>query len=868
MPILIAGFLLWLFSLLNHRHMRKIVHRLQIFTVFIFAASFAKAQMPGDPQPPSLSAIQQISPSKEISKLSEDLKQLYQTQTSALNRQQRQKPDFPNDGIIKYLQLKGDRVVIDVSFSGSESAAIAELKKMGMEIKAVFGHVISGIIAISALPAIESSANIKFARPAYKPLLLRNRSSSNKPNIAPYFDNKKPTPVISQGDTAQGSYLARKQSKVNGKGTKVGILSDSYNLLGTAELGILGGELPGKGNPLGFKKPVEVLEELDVDGIDEGRAMAEIVHDVAPGADLAFHTAFLGEADFANGILELAAIGCDVIVDDIIYFAEPFFQDGIIAQAVDQVKKKGVTYFSSAGNQGLASYESEFRESNVEILGQGSGTAHNFSAPGATPRYLQPIYIPSGGTFIPSLQWDQSSFAASGVGAVTDIDVYLANSSGQLVAGSASDNIASGEPTEIFGYTNNTSSVTFFLIVLKFAGPSPGHLKYINYGDGAFYLTNPAIPGILSPTLVGHAKAEGAIATGAAFYLQTPAYGVDPPKVEYFSSFGGVANYLDIAGNHIAPLIRKKPEITAPDGVNTSFFDPFGGGDISQDSDAYPNFFGTSAAAPHAAGVAALMIEAQKYKTLSPDQIKGILSANTYDMDNTNTPGFDQGFDFNTGYGFIKADKAVAMVDFPNKYVKNLSLKPLCSDDPDNMRSWEINNPNPFDVEAKWSILGSNQTAKITAAPGKSWFSSKTFTLRGNPAVNLGVIEWEDNFGATKVDMTYSTQAKCNGELITSENSDVRLSNAVIPGSTSLRPDIIEAYPNPATTQFKLYVALANTQSINLEIFNIEGRKLYERRNAPANGIITIDASRYGSGVYILKTTQGTVVKTLKLIKQ
>ena len=132
--------------------MRKIVLFIQIFIVTIFAASFAKAQMPGDPQPPSLSAIQQFSPSKEISKLSEDLKQLYQTQSSALSR--KQKPDIPNDGIIKYLQLKGDRVVIDVSFSGSESAATAELRKIGMEIKAVYGHLISGIIAISALPRL------------------------------------------------------------------------------------------------------------------------------------------------------------------------------------------------------------------------------------------------------------------------------------------------------------------------------------------------------------------------------------------------------------------------------------------------------------------------------------------------------------------------------------------------------------------------------------------------------------------------------------------------------------------------------------------------------------------------------------------
>ena len=97
---------------------------------------------------------------------------------------------------------------------------------------------------------------------------------------------------------------------------KVGILSDSYDNLGTAKKGIKQGELPGPANPFHFNKPVEVLEDLDSGGTDEGRAMLEIVHDVAPGSALAFHTAFLGEADFAQGIQDLADRGCQVIADD------------------------------------------------------------------------------------------------------------------------------------------------------------------------------------------------------------------------------------------------------------------------------------------------------------------------------------------------------------------------------------------------------------------------------------------------------------------------------------------------------------------------------------------------------------------------
>ena len=61
--------------------------------------------------------------------------------------------------------------------------------------------------------------------------------------------------------------------------------------------------------------------------------MAELVHDLAPGSPLLFNTAFTGEAGFAAGIDALRACGAKVIVDDITYYQEPMFQDGIIAQA-------------------------------------------------------------------------------------------------------------------------------------------------------------------------------------------------------------------------------------------------------------------------------------------------------------------------------------------------------------------------------------------------------------------------------------------------------------------------------------------------------------------------------------------------------
>lgn len=838
--------------------------------LLLFLSITAGAQIKGDPAFTGTLPDQQTQ--KSISILSPDLKKLSTSKTAAQNKvaQSFVSPTPGVNDFEKYLQIKGDRIVVDITAKEDIATAKSELLQLGATITAVYGRVISASVPISALSRLESSSSIRFAKPAYRPLHVGQRIAGRASDgigarsFAP--PSPKPTPVISQGDTAQLSYLARRKYKVEGKGVKVGVLSDSYNNLGSASVGVAHGELPGPGNPFNYKKPVQVLSDLDSGGTDEGRAMLEIVHDVAPGAELAFHTADNGQADFANGIVQLANQGCHVIADDVFYYAEPFFQDGIIAQAVDQVKQQGVAYFSSAGNQSIRSYESPYRSSTVTPLGPVAGTAHNFSGPGDPARYLQPVYIPPGGTLISSFQWDQSSFSASGVGAQSDLDIYLLDSRGNIVAVGGADNIASGDPIEVFGYFNNTTNVTFYLAILKYAGPDPTQLKYILYGDALFYLTNPAIPGILAPTVVGHTKAEGAISTGAAFYLQTPPYGVDTPVVEGFSSVGGVPNYYDTHGNRIAPLIRKKPDIVAPDGGNTSFFDPFGNGDIPEDADTYPNFFGTSAAAPHAAGVAALMIEAQKLKTITPSQIKGVLSTNTWDMDDPNTTGFDKGFDFATGYGLIRATDAVGTVNFPNSYIKNLKLTPLCSANPKTARNWQISNPNPFDVPVTWQVSGSNQKGSLIVPPGDTVFTTAPLYVLGFPLPVLGIISWEDNFQFPHLDLAYSTTAVCGKDKVSAANSDALMSGA---GKTlaSGKPALTEVYPNPSEGLFKLYLS-AEQQDVTLSLISADGKQLMTKRVAGAMGVIDIDASAYRPGIYFLKVIQGNEVKTIKLVRK
>jgi subtilisin family serine protease len=135
----------------------------------------------------------------------------------------------------------------------------------------------------------------------------------------------------------------RADLSVNGSGITVGVLSDSFNDLGGAAADEADGALPPAAD-------IDVIKDLSSGGTDEGRAMMQIIHDIAPGADLAFYTAFDSEQDFANGILALAAAGCKVIVDDVSYFDEPFFQNGVVAQAIQTVEAEGVTYVTAAGN--------------------------------------------------------------------------------------------------------------------------------------------------------------------------------------------------------------------------------------------------------------------------------------------------------------------------------------------------------------------------------------------------------------------------------------------------------------------------------------------------------------------------------------
>lgn len=518
------------------------------------------------------------------------------------------------------VHVRNEHIVIDAVATGSADTLRQELVELGMQQPAVYGRMVSGSMPVRTLGEAAGLASLHRARPA----MMGTRAGS----------------VTSQGDAAMQADTARPVFGVDGSGVMVGTLSDSYDCTsgaGGAAGDVGSGDLPGG---------VTVLQEMSPcsGAIDEGRAMMQIIHDVAPGSTQAFHSAFNGVADFASGIIELATAGATVINDDIIYYAEPMFQDGPIAQAVDTVKAMGVTYFSSAGNDARKSYEDSFRNSGASGYRSGS-VRHDFNA-GAAVDTLQQITIASGATAIFSFQWSDPHFSISGPpGAASDLDIVLYSDKGQLRAlAGGIDNNAGGDPVEVFGYTNNGPTQTFQLGIELVSGPPPATIKYVYFGGVTINEHDTA-----SGSAYGHAVAAGARAVGAARYSHTPAFGTSPPVLETFSSSGGTPILFDSSGNAINQL-RQKPEIVAPDGVDTTFFYP--GQDY--ESNGYPNFFGTSAAAPHAAGVAALVRAFDP--SLGPDAVYDTLQSTALDMGAS-------GVDFDSGHGLIQAVAALASLD-------------------------------------------------------------------------------------------------------------------------------------------------------------------------------------------------------------
>ena len=408
---------------------------------------------------------------------------------------------------------------------------------------------------------------------------------------------------------------------VNGSGIRVGVLSDSFNDLGSAAADEADGALPAAAD-------IDVIKDLASGGTDEGRAMMQIIHEIAPGASLAFYTAFDSEQDFANGILALAAAGCKVIVDDVSYFDEPFFQNGVVAQAIQTVEAEGVTYVTAAGNDASNGYQAAWTPTSGTYGGQELSDVESFGG-----SLIQKVSINTEGTgdaFPLLLEWNQAYGTVSS--STADLEMLVFNSSGQLVG--TATNASSGEPTNPWVEYDFTQSGTYYIAIENLhPNTDPGLIKEVAEGDGVPF----TISGSNAGTVYGHAMTPGAITAGAVSAANTPAFGFAEAVSESFSS-SGVGTELLFANNGTA--------LSSPDSIDPVIVS--GVDDIHTTVSDLSDFYGTSAAAASLAGVAALILSA--YPSLAPAQVAQILEASALPMANSAV----------SGAGLVQVDPAVA----------------------------------------------------------------------------------------------------------------------------------------------------------------------------------------------------------------
>ncbi len=496
--------------------------------------------------------------------------------------------------------------------------------------------------------------------------------------------------VDSEGDATHRAIQARSQFGATGAGIRVGILSDSIDdTSGSYAAALASGDV----------SPVTVIPGQAGTGEGEGLAMCEIVHDLAPGAELYYATANGGPAQFAQNIRDLRAAGCDVIIDDVGYFNESPFQDDIISQAVLAVTGSGALYFSSASNSGsvraktAGTWEGDFKDggpatgaiAGSRTGGKGyrlhlfTGTDQLTGAPLSQTFNAFPAAPPTGG----GTRYGELFWADPLGGSNNDYDLFFLNAAGTAVqASSTNSQTGTQDPYEIFAVpalpAANPSYVNKRFVIVKAASAAP---RFLHFDTGRGYITiatngvtrgHSAVPAAFS-TAATPASAPAAtdyidpatgklVITGRIAAVPGPFPGpfTGANTTESFSSDGPRHVFFNVDGSPITPgdfsstggSVRLKPDITAANGVSTT---------LPGASGLNP-FYGTSAAAPHAGAIAALL-KSYNYG-LTPAQVRSILTGPAaIDID-------EPGYDVTSGYGIVDAVNALgATTANPDQYL-------------------------------------------------------------------------------------------------------------------------------------------------------------------------------------------------------
>jgi hypothetical protein len=398
--------------------------------------------------------------------------------------------------------------------------------------------------------------------------------------------------VLTEGDSITRSNQLRDLGVI-GNDVRVGVISDGANALGTAQLT---GDLPGGIAVYGVcSRRAENPASCDPGRTcNEGTAMAEIIHDIAPGAEIAVG-AVNTSLEFVARVYDLVTLfGADIVVDDLGFFGEPYFEDGELARAVADVASD-VIFVSAAGNYATGHYERDYRPALYE------GTElHDFgSAAGSALDTSLDITVRPGEYLVTILQWNDRYGSSS-----NDYDLFLVNDreTDLLCANCSSAEFQGGfeDPIEGICYHNATSvPVHGKLAISRFSGTNRRVEMFMLGGTANQYNTPDG--SVFGHTGLSEVVAVAAInANDAGHDTIAPYSSRGPSRIDYPSL-----------------RIRRKPDVTSIDGVRVT-----GAGGFPR------TFYGTSAAAPHAAGIAALL----KSVGATNNQVKQALLWNSIDL--------------------------------------------------------------------------------------------------------------------------------------------------------------------------------------------------------------------------------------------
>ncbi len=570
-------------------------------------------------------------------------------------------------------------VTVDITAIVDEQL-VKELAGMGIEVLSVFPqyHTLRAVASLEQLETIAGFPQVRFIQPKQEALYSQAPAQTQSLSDAPaastdlgdraarvrsqfeYIINPAPlspeTPVTigsatSQGDTTHRAFSARGTFNTDGTGMKIGVLSDGVTNLATSQsTGDLGAVtvLPGQGG-----------------SGDEGTAMLEIIHDLAPGAQLFFATAGGGIANFAQNIRNLRSAGCDIIVDDVGYFVESPFQDGqtsgvistnnagLATQAVNDVVASGALYFSSAANSGnkndgtSGTWEGDFvdggtlsPEPSPSPTASPSpfpvGKVHDFDPSAAISQF--DTITASGG--VVNLHWSDP-LGGSG----NDYDLFVLNSTGTAVVAS-STNVQNGTQDSYEQVSSSADLINNRLVIFQKPGAANRFLHLSNNRGRLSFNTD--------GDTHGHNAASGGYGVAAVCASCVyPSVFSSSNSIETFSSNGPRRIFFNGNSTPITPgdfsstggTVLQKPDVTAADGVSVS-----GAG-------GFPSpFFGTSAAAPHAAAIAALIRAANP--ALTPAQVKTVLTSTAIDIE---APGTDR----DSGAGIVMPYAALQSMGAP-----------------------------------------------------------------------------------------------------------------------------------------------------------------------------------------------------------